>query len=127
MSGGVRPQRLARQRPEPFQVTDSAPFRGRTPPGATPTHPPDKPRYAHPHRTRTGRRRHPERTTPARPPPRKNGFLSPYEGSFHPYGLKVPNAPVRATHSPLRSPSDEEQSGNHDPHDRRTPGAPGSA
>ncbi|BDD72936.1 hypothetical protein JCM4020_35560 [Streptomyces coelicolor] len=59
MSGGVRPQRLARQRPEPFQVTDSAPFRGRTPPGATPTHPPDKRRYAHPHRTRTGRRRHP--------------------------------------------------------------------
>ncbi|REH22891.1 hypothetical protein SAMN05428941_4767 [Streptomyces sp. 2114.2] len=41
MSGGVRPQRLARQRPEPFQVTDSAPFRGRTPPDATPTHPPD--------------------------------------------------------------------------------------
>ncbi|BDE40127.1 hypothetical protein SLITK23_33720 [Streptomyces lividans] len=48
MSGGVRPQRLARQRPEPFQVTDSAPFRGRTPPGAPPTHPPDKPRSAHP-------------------------------------------------------------------------------
>lgn len=60
MSGGVRPQRLARQRPEPFQVTDSAPFRGRTPPGATPTHPPDKQRNAHPHRTRTGRRRHPQ-------------------------------------------------------------------
>jgi dihydropteroate synthase len=40
-------------------VTDSAPFRGRTPPGATPTHPPHTPRNAHPHRTPAGRRRHP--------------------------------------------------------------------
>ena len=49
MSGGVRPQRLARQRSSLLWPTDSAPFRGRTPPGAPPTHPPDKPRYAHPH------------------------------------------------------------------------------
>ncbi|GHA60144.1 hypothetical protein GCM10010330_09820 [Streptomyces tendae] len=99
-------------------------------------HPPARPRPTTPRTAQRApppnpqrRRRHPERTTRTPPRPRKNSFLSPYEGSFHPYGLKVPNAPVRATHSPLRSPSDEEQSGNHDPHDRRTPGAlaPGSA
>ncbi len=73
VSGGVRPQRLARQRRALLWPTDSAPFRGRTPPGTAPTHRPPKALRApppHPHRppqapratterTRTGRRRHP--------------------------------------------------------------------
>ncbi len=72
-AGGVRPQWLARPRRGDLWPTDFAPFRGRTPPGATPTHPPDPRRYAHPHRTRTGaagtprhRRRHPHPGGPVR-------------------------------------------------------------
>ncbi|GAA2690338.1 hypothetical protein GCM10010348_57090 [Streptomyces anthocyanicus] len=39
MSGGVRPQRLARQRSSLLWPTDSAPFRGRTPPRRAPDPP----------------------------------------------------------------------------------------
>ncbi|UUU31198.1 pilus assembly protein [Streptomyces sp. CA-210063] len=39
VSGGVRPQRLARQQVPLLRPTDSAPDRGRIPPGAPPTHP----------------------------------------------------------------------------------------
>ncbi|CAL2067903.1 protein of unknown function [Streptomyces murinus] len=35
--------------------------------------------------------------------PRNKGFLSPYEGSFHPYGLKVLKAPEGALRRRLRS------------------------
>ncbi|GAA2763892.1 hypothetical protein GCM10010103_29330 [Streptomyces paradoxus] len=79
----------------------------------------------------TGRRRPPVRQGPATPHQRRNHrFMSPIEGSFHPYGLNVLNPPEGATPGPLRSPNDEQYSGDLDPlepHGRRTPGAPGSA
>ncbi|GGQ36936.1 hypothetical protein GCM10010266_70410 [Streptomyces griseomycini] len=54
-------------------------------------------------------------------------FLSSFEGSFHPYGLKVRRAPGEAAPSRLRSPDDEQWPGDPDPYDRRAPGAPGGA
>ena len=45
----------------------------------------------------------PYRSPAVRIQPRNKGFLSPYEGSFHPYGLKVLKAPERALPRSLRS------------------------
>ncbi|GAA2533141.1 hypothetical protein GCM10010423_31120 [Streptomyces levis] len=79
----------------------------------------------------TGRRRPPSRqgsATPRRGPGR--GFVSPFEGSFHPYGLNVLKPSEGAPSGRLRSPNDEQFSGDLDPldpHGRRASGAPGSA
>ncbi len=43
------------------------------------------------------------RPPPTRIQPRNKGFLSPYEGSFHPYGLKVLKVPEGALRRRLRS------------------------
>ncbi|GGX11726.1 hypothetical protein GCM10010383_47020 [Streptomyces lomondensis] len=76
----------------------------------------------------TGRVRPPARQGSATPRQRRNAwFLSPIEGSFHPYGLNALKPPEGATPGRLRSPNDEQYSGDLDPHGRRTPGAPGSA
>ncbi|GAA3565723.1 hypothetical protein GCM10022295_54800 [Streptomyces osmaniensis] len=55
------------------------------------------------------------------------GFLYPFEGSFHPYGLKLLKQAEGATPGRLRSINDEQHSGHHDPHHRRASGAPGGA
>ena len=73
---GVSARRVRCQVTGPL-AQDRPPDRGRTPPGAAPTHPPTAPRYARPHRTARGRRRHPGPTvgdtrhpfSPPRPTP----------------------------------------------------------
>ncbi|GAA2537624.1 hypothetical protein GCM10010398_25120 [Streptomyces fimbriatus] len=61
------------------------------------------------------------------PRPVSERFLSPIEGSFHPYGLKVRRAPEEAAPGRLRSPDDEQWPTVPDPYDRHAPGAPGGA
>ncbi|GAA2411753.1 hypothetical protein GCM10010378_64470 [Streptomyces viridochromogenes] len=54
-------------------------------------------------------------------------LLYPIEGSFHPYGLNVLKQGEGTGSGRLRSPNDEQQSGDPDPHHRRAQGASGGA
>ncbi len=89
--------------------TDSAPFRGRTPPGTAPTHPPNPRRYAHPHPTRTGAAgipRHPPPEAnapqaPAPPPPEANAPQAP---APPPPEATAPQAPAPGTTNGRRRP-----------------------
>src|SRR3954469_11945344 len=91
----------------------SGPTRSAAPEHPGPRHP-DRPAPASesPRAPRANRPRHDGNE------PRNHGFLSPIEGSFHPYGVNVLEAPEGAIFRPLRSTDDEQQSGDLDPHHR---------